>query len=107
MEELRLSSKVYIATLALAAVGFASGMVVGNPQPDPERLVLAVIFTACQTIAMVFPLHFASGTKIVFNSSVILAVTLLFPPGIAMLIVGSGTLLAYLARRRTWDETCF
>ncbi len=107
MEELRLSSKVYIATIGLAAFGLTNYTVASSPLPDPERLVLAVVFAACQTAAMVFPLHFASGTKIVFNSSVILAVTLLFTPGMAMLIVGSGTVLAYLARRQTWDETVF
>jgi diguanylate cyclase (GGDEF)-like protein len=107
MEKLRRSSTLYIATIGLAAFGLAGYMVVGSTMPDPEQLVLALVFAAFQTAAMVFPLQFASGTVIVFNSSVILAVTLLFPPSTAMLIVGSGTLLAYLARRRTGAETLF
>jgi diguanylate cyclase (GGDEF)-like protein len=107
MDELRLSTKLYIAMIVLATLGLAISMLAGSTIPDGKRLMFAVVFAGLQTAAMLFPLHFASGTKIVFNTSVIFAVTLLFTPGIAMLIVGSGTLLAYIARRQTWDETLF
>ncbi len=107
MDELRLVTKVYIATLVLATLGLASFLLAGITTPDREGLVLAVAFAGLEAAAMLFPLNFSSDTKVVFNTVVVFATTLLFVPGIAMLVVGGGTLLAYLARRQAWDETLF
>lgn len=105
---LRRSAQVYIGILATVALGslivalqsVASGL-------SASHVALATAFTGLMTLAYVFPLHFAFKTKLTLDTSVIFAAVLLFEPGVAMLIAGTGTLLGQGIRREPWIQALF
>ncbi len=107
MSTLRLSAKLYITMLVLLAIGVMLVALVHTDPLSSERTVLAVAFAALFCIAFLFPLHVAGKTKVTLGTSLIFAAILLFEPAIAMLIVGSGSVLAHLIRRGSLDETLF
>ncbi len=107
MSTLRLSAKLYITMLVLLAIGVTLVTLVHTDPLSSERTVLAVAFAALFCIAYLFPLPVAAKTKVTLDTSLIFAAILLFEPAIAMLIVGSGSVLAHLIRRGSLDETLF
>ncbi len=107
MSTLRLSAKLYITMLVLLAIGVTLVTLVHTDPLSSERTVLAVAFAALFCIAYLFPLPVAAKTKVTLGTSLIFAAILLFEPAIAMLIVGSGSVLAHLIRRGSLEETLF
>ncbi|MDP9379531.1 MAG: HD-GYP domain-containing protein [Chloroflexota bacterium] len=107
MGELRLRARLYIGFFALTAVGSTlAGL--GYTRPlSLDRVALAFAFATLFCVAHLFPLRIASKTKVTLGTSVIFVSILLFEPAVAMLIVGSGALLANVIRRRPPDEMLF
>ena len=107
MSELRLSARLYVAALALAALGLTLfGLTLTNA-PSVGRVVLALAFLGLAVAANLFPLHLGFRSKLTLDTAVIFAAVLLFPPGVAMLIAGVGSLIGDAIRRRDWDEALF
>lgn len=107
MSGLRASARLYIAALALVAFGFTAFGLAGAGLPPPRRAAVALALVGAMTAAHMFPLHFGFRAKLHLDTAVIFATVLLFAPGIAMLAMGTGSVIAYLARRRSWDEVVF
>src|SRR5215207_3732966 len=106
MSDLRPAVKLYITLLTLCAVG-AAAFSLSAASEVPERWPLAGAMLALTVLTCAFPLHIAAKTKITLDMSVIFATALLFEPGVAMLIVGLGTLVAQVARRDPAEQVVF
>lgn len=106
-------ARVYIVAVTLLAVGLFTLLFSQVSYPGAERLTLAAAFGALMLVASLYPLTFASGTKIApkttvtLDTSVIFASILLFQPGIAMLLAGFGKLLAQLIRKQRRYQAVF
>lgn len=107
MTELRSVTKLYIAALGLAVISLALLNLSHARSLSYERGVLAVVCAGLVAVTVLFPVHFAFKTKMVLDISVIFAAVLLFPPGVAMLIAGVGSLVGDVISRRPWDEALF
>ncbi len=107
MRELRLSARVYIVALALAAIGATLFALAHTETLSPRQAVLALAFSGFTMLAFLFQLPFGPNWKLSLGTSVIFAAILLFEPGIAMLTAATGTMLAYVVRGRDWDEGLF
>jgi HD-GYP domain-containing protein (c-di-GMP phosphodiesterase class II) len=107
MIELRPAAALYIAALAVCAAALAAGSLSQAALPDARHLALAVGLTALMTLVYCFPLDFTHRTKLTLDSSVIFAAVLLFQPGVAMLVVAGGALLAHALRREPWVQAVF
>ena len=107
MNELRPAAKLYLGAVAVAALGAALAAVSHAAVPGPARLALALALAAATALAACFPLHLGPGTKLSLDTALLVAAVLLFEPGVAVLVVGVGALLADAARRQPWDQTLF
>lgn len=107
MNELRLVTKLYIMTLALAVLGLGITALTYASAPSPQRVILGFFFAGLTTVAYLFPLQFSFRAKLQLEATATLAAVLLFQPGIAMLIAGSGTFAAQIMHRKPWSETVF
>jgi heme/copper-type cytochrome/quinol oxidase subunit 3 len=85
---------LYIATVVLAAVGLAVAMQVHASAPSLQDVLLGLIFSGLMVLAMRYPLDFGPQMKVHLGPSVTIATILLFPSGLAMLIVGLGVFAA-------------
>jgi diguanylate cyclase (GGDEF)-like protein/PAS domain S-box-containing protein len=115
---LRTITKIYIASLATAAAGTAVALLSTADWPSGSRLAVAVGLTAAVVLAYAVPIY--GGHQLFFTIEVVplVAATLLFDPGIAMLIAAVGIALAHPVRaqvpwlppplrRMSWTETTF
>jgi diguanylate cyclase (GGDEF)-like protein len=107
MEPLRPAAKRYLVTIVLAASATALVALSHVSALKSERIVLAVALAVAAMLAQLFPLHIAAKTKLYLDTAVLVAAVLLFEPGVALLLMGTGTVLAHLARREPWDQTLF
>ncbi len=106
-EGLRPAAKLYLAVLALAALGSLVAALADVGPRDWDRAALALALIGAMTLGGLRPLPFAAGTKLALDTSVLVAAVLLFEPGVAMLIVGSGKLVSQVLRRQPWDQILF
>jgi diguanylate cyclase (GGDEF)-like protein len=107
MEPLRPAARIYLTLMVLAALAAA---LVASPRagvPGPDRLALAVALAGAAVLAQLFPLHVAAKTKLYLDSAVLVAAVALFEPGVALLVIGSGSVVAHVVRRQPWDQTLF
>jgi HD-GYP domain-containing protein (c-di-GMP phosphodiesterase class II) len=104
---LRPVARIYIATLGGLAVLLLLGGLQDWRDLAAQRDLLALAFAGLTTLAYLFPLHFAYKTKIALDTAVIFAAALLFEPGVAMLLVAEGALLAQFLRRQPAVQTLF
>lgn len=103
MEGLRLPTRLYIGTLlglAFVALAFAASRM--TPVLKDEVL-LASGLAAAMALAWLFPIPIATKTKYYVDSAVIVAATLLLQPVLALIALGSGTLIAHGLRRNSRD----
>lgn len=107
MSELRLTAKLYIATLAIAALGLTLSALAQASMPAAERALLTLVLAGLVVVGFLFQLPFGFKVQLSLGSSAVVATILLFEPGIAMLVVGGGTTLAYAIRRRELAEVLF
>ena len=109
VSELQTSTKVYIAALLCLAVG-STLVALGRGTPAGRADVLGtVVVSGLMALAWFFPVHFAAKTKLYADMAVLIAAALLLPPALALVAVGSGTLLAHLARSNScdWPQALF
>lgn len=107
MSDLRPAATLYILALGLATTGLTAFLLVRTDAPSQGRLSLSLIFVGLMTAVVLFPMHWDFKTKLTLDLCVIFAATLIFEPGLAMLVVGSGTVLAQAVRREPWEQTLF
>ncbi|MDQ3524864.1 MAG: hypothetical protein M3451_07415 [Chloroflexota bacterium] len=107
MGELRRSTQVFLWTLAALTLVVAVVAFIDTTIPSRRVVVLALIFFALQTIAVIFPLELVPKQKLSLYTSVVFAAVLLFEPAIAMLIAGGGTLLGQVVQRQPSHQILF
>jgi signal transduction histidine kinase len=86
--------------LALAALVFADSRLTPVRQ---DELLLSMVLAAAMALAWLFPIPIAPQTKYYVDTAVIIAAALLLQPAMALTAVGSGTLIAHAARRKSRD----
>ncbi len=107
MSQLPWPARLYVATLTLTALGLTLVALAQAKPPSSEQATMALAFGGLMTVAWLFPLPFSFKTKLYFDTSVLVAATLLFEPGMAMLIAGGGTALAHAIRREDGVQATF
>ena len=106
-ENLRPAARFYLVAVVLAALGVSVVALGRATAPGLEHLLLAVVLALEALLAQCFPLHVAAKTKLYLDTAVLVAVVVLFEPGVALLVMGTGCVLAHVARREPWDQTLF
>ena len=109
-EPLRLAARRYltaVALVALVALVLAVAMLAAADRPSVGSAALALALAAGMTLAGLFPLPFAAKTKLYLDTATLVAAVLLYPPGVAVLVVASGMLLAHLLRHQPREQTIF
>jgi diguanylate cyclase (GGDEF)-like protein len=107
MDALRPAAKWYLAVVVLAALVAAVVALSHTSVPPRDHAALALALSVAATLAGLFPLPFAAKTKLYLDTAVLIAAVLVLEPGVALLVVGSGTLIAHVLRRQPWDQTMF
>jgi diguanylate cyclase (GGDEF)-like protein len=107
VDALRPAATRYLVIIVLAALGVALIALSRVTMPGTEGIVLAVFLALEATLAQCFPLHFAARTKLYLDTAVLVAAVVLFEPGVALLVMGTGCVLAHVVRREPWDQTLF
>ena len=104
---LRPAAARYLAMLAVAAWAAVAVALADAGLPDRSQGALALTLAGAMALGGLRPLPFAAGTKLAIDTSVLVAAVLLFDPAMAMLVTGSGKLLAQALRRQPRDQTVF
>ena len=107
MPPLRLATRIYITILGIIAM---SAMVFGlfyDATLDLQHGFLAVTFVVAFASSVMFTFPFAWKTRQHLDTTVILAAALIFEPGIAIVIVALGALVAQAIRRESWAQFFF
>jgi PAS domain S-box-containing protein len=107
MNQLPLGARVYATVIGLAALSLTIGLLAVAGSPNRTDTVLAVVCFGLVAATTLRPLPLSFKRKLVLDTSVLVAVVLLFPAGVAMLIAVAGTLLAQAIRRADWIEAAF
>jgi len=97
----------YIVALVFVALGLLGSVLPATTFALHHHLVLAGILSGLGMVAFLFPLRVSSETILSLHTSVLFTATLLFEPGLAMLVAGSVPLLAQVIRQKLWEETLF
>lgn len=94
----------YAALLATGSVAMlvTSALQPGATRLTPDDLLASLVLVLLIAAARRFPLHFASKTKIVVDTSLIFAALLLLPMPWGPLVAGAGVLLGHLLFWRAW-----
>ena len=98
---------VVIVAFTLVAVGSCAALLQTVEMPTRAQLAVAVLLIGYMTLAWLYPLPFTEKTKLHLDTTVTMGAILHFPAGIAMLIVGLGTLLGQMLRRQPSDQAVF
>ncbi len=107
MSVLSRSVHLYIAALALSALGLSAFTLTHTDTLDWERAVLPLVLTGLAVVANLYPLHFSPNTKVTLDTAAVFAAVLLFDVGIAMLLASVSSILVDAVRRRPSDEIIF
>lgn len=107
MAALPFPARLYFSMLALTALGLMAALIAGAPPPGLDTLLQAVVATALMAVAWLYPLPLAFKQRLYLDTSVLIAVVVLLPPGLAMGVAGTGTLLAHIIRRQEWVQSTF
>ena len=104
---LRPTARLYIAVLAVAALLSLAVALAGATFPERDHAVVAVIFAVAMVLGSLRPLPFVVRTKLTLDTSVLVAAVVFLDPAVALVVVGSGKLLAQVWRRQSRGETLF
>ncbi len=107
MSNLQLPIRLYIATVAIAALGLTLLALVHVGPSDTIHVALAPVVAGLATVAFLLKFPLGPKLKLELGTSATMLAILVFQPGIAMLVIGVGVLLGYIIRRREWDEALF
>ena len=100
-------AKLYVGVIAVLAIVVGGTLVTWTTLPSLPQLGTALLLTGLLVVALSFPLHVASKTKLSLHTSILFAAAILFSPGIAVLIAASGAILADIPRRQSLEQTLF
>jgi diguanylate cyclase (GGDEF)-like protein/PAS domain S-box-containing protein len=105
---LRRVTRIYLVVItalaALLTVGFVRAI---DQVPATSALALAFVFASAFALAVMCPLPFAWKTRVSLDTSVLVAAVLIFEPGIVLLIILGGALLAQAVAREAWVQALF
>ncbi len=107
LEPLRPAARRYLGAISLVAAVVALVALRHANAPHAGHVVLAIALALEALLAQCFPLHVAAKSKLYLDTAVLVVAVALFEPGIALLVMGAGSLLAHLVRREPWDQTLF
>jgi PAS domain S-box-containing protein len=100
-------ARIYVAGLAVAAIVLTAVLLIVDGRPEESRGLAAAGCACLITLAWLRPFPLSFKRKLFLDSSVLIFVTLLFEPGLAMLIAGTGTFAAHALRRHDLVEGTF
>jgi PAS domain S-box-containing protein len=109
LHELQATTRVYTAALLCLAVGLTLYLLARGPLVLSATAPATVLVAVCVTVAWLFPIQFASRTKLYVDTAVTVAAVLLLPPALATMAVAAGTLIAHAIRQdsRDWAQALF
>src|SRR5215204_3751686 len=107
MNQLPLSARIYATAIVLAALGLTIRLLARVGSPRPADVVLALAGCALIVVATLRPLPLSFKRKLVLDTSVLIAVVLLLPAGVAVLVGAAGTLLVHAVRHDDWIQAVF
>src|SRR5215204_4936377 len=107
MTPLPWSVRIYIAGMVLLVTCIAILAVHRADPLAPSDLILAVVLGGLMMIAWLEPFPLSFKRKLYLDTTVVVAVILLLQPGVAMIAVGAGTLLAQIIRRQDLAQSAF
>jgi len=105
--DLRTPARLYLTAIICVALSLAAYGVSVSADITRERWILAGAFAVLMAVAGRFDLDFTYRQKMLLDTSVIFAVAMLFEPGIAMSIIGTGSVIAWIWNRSEWYEALF
>jgi diguanylate cyclase (GGDEF)-like protein len=107
MTPLPWSVRIYIAGMVLLVTCLAIPAVLRADPLALSDLILAVVLGGLMMVAWLEPFPLSFKRKLYLDTSVVVAAILLLQPGIAMIAVGAGTLLAQIIRRQGLGQSAF
>ncbi|HYI16603.1 MAG TPA: HAMP domain-containing sensor histidine kinase [Thermomicrobiales bacterium] len=107
MTDLRAATRAYLAALATVTAAVTILALLRTDSPELRDGLLAVAFCGLQVLAVAFPIALGPQQKLSLHTAVIFAAVLLFDPGVAVLIVGIGSLIGQTLRRQPADQVLF
>ena len=107
MAPLRPAAKLFLAAMALGAVGVVMAALALAGPPMLDRRPLALVLAGGMAVAGLFPLPFVARTKLYLDTAIILTAVLLLDPATVVLVAGFGALLGEALRRQPWDQAVF
>ena len=107
MTPLPWSVRIYIAGMVLLVTCLAIPALLRADPLAPSDLILAVVLGGLMMIAWLEPFPLSFKRKLYLDTSVVVAAILLLQPGVAMIAVGAGTLLAQVIRRQGLAQSAF
>lgn len=100
-------TRAYIALLCLIAGLWLVAALGALEQVSRADLAIGILFAAWVAVANRFPIHFAFKSNIILDTAVTYAAVLTLEPGLAMLVVLSGTLIGLCLRQADLEESAF
>jgi diguanylate cyclase (GGDEF)-like protein len=107
MTKLPWPARLYFAALTLLALGLAIGILPATGTLRPGTWAVAIACAGLMAIAWLYPLSLSFKRRLYLDTSVLVALILLLPPGVAMVVAGAGTILAHAIRREDWVQATF
>jgi PAS domain S-box-containing protein len=107
MNALPWPARIYVGGLVLAAAATAIVFLIAGGQPESLRALGAAGCAGLIALAWLRPFPLSFKRKLFLDTSVLIFVTILFEPGMAMLIASVGTIAAHLVRNHDWVEGAF
>src|SRR6188508_1477365 len=103
MSELGRATRLYIGVLLAVSLAALALSVVWMTPVSTSEIVQSCLFAGAIALAWLFPVPIAARTKFYVDTAVIAAAVLLLQPALAILAVGTGTLVAHGLRRADRD----
>jgi diguanylate cyclase (GGDEF)-like protein len=107
LDTLSWSAKLYLSLLGVFAFLVGGTLVVDVATPSMVQLTLAASLVVVLAIAFAFPILIAPKTKLSLHTGIVFAATLLFLPGVAVLIALVAIIIADIFRREPPEQTLF
>jgi signal transduction histidine kinase len=100
-------AKLYAVLLTASSLGLALALLSGENEPGAAKVIEGIAAACLIAVAWLRPFPLSFKRKLYLDTSILVTTILLFQPGVAMAIAGSGTLLAHVIRRQDWTEALF
>ncbi|MFW6075966.1 MAG: hypothetical protein ACOC9Y_10245, partial [Chloroflexota bacterium] len=107
MDVLPWRTQIFLGAVVSVALMAAAAAISVMSVPNTREVLLALVFGGLMLVAWLFPLPLSFKAHFYLDTVIIVAAILLFQPAVAIVAIGSGTLIAQVIQRRFWDETLF